>query len=173
MDTRQGQPPQSAGRANQARGRAAPSRQRVSGGVQRPSGGCPPSCEHTMNPARINPYGVLVPGEQVVLAKGSGYHAIAELAQHPDHGTWAAGLDVAAGSSQPDAFRSLVGPLTRNARHPTRDAAIDAARQAAIRLFQKRAAWPKTGPLALNPTIRRACEQALAQLESARQGELF
>ena len=126
-----------------------------------------------MNPAQINPYGVLTPSEQVVLATGRGYHAIAEVAQHPERGTWAAGLDVAAGSHHPNAFRFIVGPLNRNVQHPTRAAAIEAARQEAIRLFQERAAWPRTGRLKLNSTIRRACEQALEQLESARQGELF
>ena len=133
----------------------------------------PGDTQRTMNPAQINPYGVLTPSEQVVLAKGSGYHAIAKVAQHPDSGTWATGFDVGAGTEQTDAFRICCGTSAKNAKHPTRDAAIEAARREAVRIFRKQTARPTTGWLALNPTIRRACEQALAKLESARQGELF
>jgi len=60
-----------------------------------------------MIPAQINPYGVLSPCEKKILAQGRDYHAIAKVAQHPESGTWAAGLDTAAGSMQVDSFRQL------------------------------------------------------------------
>lgn len=125
--------------------------------------------------AQVNKYGVIVGAEEVVLARGDGYEAIARVAAVPGSGGdgWTYGLSVKAGSVQVDSFCISYAPHLDRARYGSRDEALHAARTEAERRYRTHIKWASTGWRAMNASVRRAIEMALEGLARGRQLSLF
>jgi len=117
--------------------------------------------------ATRNQYGVLVGCEEVLLAEGIRFRIVALIGEY--RGQWYYGLDLRSGGIAVGAFGLTFLPdPDRSTAFPTRQAALDAAREKAIAEFRR-----KLDVVPWGQPADQAHRKALEALLRERQGALF
>ena len=122
----------------------------------------------------INEHGVLIGGYETVIASGRHYHIVIEIAQHPETGKWAYGIDLWVGpTAAVDSFGHGFAPSAKEANYTTKEEAESHAIDTVKKKLQHGLEWCCSNGRQGNPAVIRAIKEAMTEISNRNQLCLF